>query len=126
SAQLGRNIAQGKGYTTLFIRPFSMYLVKNHNQSKLGGLGNSTDPSRIKEMHPDIANPPVYPVALAGVMKVSSALKPVPYLRTLSFRYPLSDKPQPFWSKDGRFWRYQPDFLIVVFNQVIIIIVVVH
>ena len=33
-AQLGRNIAQGKGYTTLFIRPFSIYLVKKRNQEK--------------------------------------------------------------------------------------------
>ena len=31
AAQLARNIAQGKGYTTLFIRPFSIYLVKKHN-----------------------------------------------------------------------------------------------
>ena len=31
AAQLARNIAQGKGYTTLFIRPFSMFLVKKHN-----------------------------------------------------------------------------------------------
>src|SRR5207245_8802813 len=32
SAQLARNIAQGKGYTTLFVRPFSMYLFKKHNE----------------------------------------------------------------------------------------------
>ena len=31
SAQLARNIADGKGYTTLFIRPFSLYLVQRHN-----------------------------------------------------------------------------------------------
>ena len=31
SAQLGRNLAQGKGYTTLFIRPISIYLVKKRN-----------------------------------------------------------------------------------------------
>ncbi len=31
SAQLARRISQGKGYTTDFIRPFSIYLVqKNH------------------------------------------------------------------------------------------------
>src|ERR1035437_8004789 len=33
-AQLGRNIAQGKGYTTLFIRPFSIHLVKARNMEK--------------------------------------------------------------------------------------------
>ena len=36
AAQLARNIAQGKGYTTLFIRPFSMYLVKKRNLEKQG------------------------------------------------------------------------------------------
>ena len=34
SAQLARNIADGKGYTTLFIRPFSLYLVQSHNEAK--------------------------------------------------------------------------------------------
>jgi hypothetical protein len=33
SAQLARNISEGKGYTTLFIRPFSLYLVQSHNQN---------------------------------------------------------------------------------------------
>ena len=35
SAQLARNLAEGKGYTTLFIRPFSLYLVQSHNEAKL-------------------------------------------------------------------------------------------
>ena len=34
SAQLARNLAEGNGYTTLFIRPFSLYLVQSHNQAK--------------------------------------------------------------------------------------------
>jgi hypothetical protein len=101
SAQLARNIAQGKGYTTLFIRPFSMYLISRHNPSK------ADDPSQIKGMHPDLANPPVYPFLLAGVMKV------------LPFHYLLPAKPKPFWSVNGRFWRYEPDFLIGVVNQVL-------
>src|SRR5258708_10977928 len=72
AAQLGRNIAQGKGYTTLFVRPFSMYLLTKHNQAKPGALalsGHSTDMAQIKDMHPDLANAPVYPVLLAGLMK---------------------------------------------------------
>src|ERR1044071_9403631 len=31
TAQLAHNIANGKGYTTKFIRPFSLYLVQHHN-----------------------------------------------------------------------------------------------
>ena len=109
SAQLARNISQGKGYTTLFIRPFSIYLVKKRNQHLRGMPAPDTtaDLAQLKEMHPDIANPPVYPVLLAGLMKV------------LPFDYILPSKPVPFWSNDSRFWRFQPDFLIALFNQLL-------
>src|SRR5262245_6402152 len=72
AAQLGRNIAQGKGYTTLFVRPFSMYLLKKHNEEKLGQAppGKAAEFTEIKDRHPDIANAPVYPFVLAGLMKV--------------------------------------------------------
>ena len=36
AAQVARNLAQGKGYTTLFIRPFSIFLVKKHNLETQG------------------------------------------------------------------------------------------
>src|ERR1700691_969403 len=68
SAQLARNISEGKGYTTLFIRPFSLYLMQSHNQAKTGGSLTDTnlDLAQIKTTHPDLANAPVYPVVLAG------------------------------------------------------------
>lgn len=116
AAQLGRNLAEGKGYHTLFIRPFSMYLVKKHNQEKAVNvdLNKAQDWSELKTtMHPDLANPPVYPVVLAGLMKV------------LPFDYKIPDKAKPFWMNGERFWRYQPDFLIAVFNQVLFFAVVV-
>jgi hypothetical protein len=103
SAQLARNIAEGKGYTTLFIRPFSLYLVQQHNQAKADA---AADPARIKTMHPDIANPPVYPVALAGLMKI------------LPFHFGVNLN-SSFWSNSGYFYRYQPDFLIGIFNLVL-------
>src|SRR5215471_7301788 len=99
SAQLARNISEGKGYTTSFVRPFSMFLLKRHNLEK---NTHADDPSQIKENHPDIANPPVYSSVLAGLMKV------------LPFKFGLSEKP-----------RYQPDFLISVFNQVVFFVVIV-
>src|SRR5258706_348990 len=85
-AQLGRNLAEGKGYTTLFVRPFSMYLLKKRNQEKRGVSGPAApgDLARIKGMHPDLANPPVYPVMLAGLMKAAR------------FRYEV-DTTRPFW-----------------------------
>src|SRR6187431_50824 len=72
SAQVARNLSKGKGYTTLFIRPFSIHLVKARNEARRGTsvAEPGADDARLKEMHPDLANPPVYPCVLAGLMKV--------------------------------------------------------
>ena len=114
TAQLARNLAAGKGYTTLFIRPFSLYLVQSHNEARtVGGSTGSTnlDFAKIKyRPHPDLANPPVYPVMVAGLMKVSP------------FHYPV-ELHKPFWSENGHFWRYQPDFQIALFNQILLLAV---
>ena len=103
AAQVGRNLAQGKGFTTLCIRPLSMFLVKRLNQQS--GTGRASDPAELRSMHPDLANPPVYPLMLAGLMKV------------LPFRYsiPGVTPGDPSMSFD----RSQPDFLIAAFNQVV-------
>jgi hypothetical protein len=112
-AQLARNISEGKGYTTLFIRPLSTYLVQKQNEARSGGAaGASADYARLKTMHPDLANPPVYPVVLAGLMKV------LPFHYTMNF-----DK--PFWSDGGKFSIYEPDFLIALFNQMLLIVAAV-
>lgn len=102
AAQLARNIARGKGYTTDFIRPFSLYLVEKH-QTEKGQRTN--DFSVIKSAHPDLANPPVYPIVLAGLMKV------------LPFDYTI---PQGV-----RFERYQPEVLITFFNQGLFLLAIV-
>jgi 4-amino-4-deoxy-L-arabinose transferase-like glycosyltransferase len=109
-AQLGRNIAQGKGYTTLFVRPFSIYLVKQRNRERgtAPAAGKLADPGELRGMHPDLANPPVYPVVLAALMKV------------LPFDYTASSTVR-FWSSGGRFWWFEPDFLIAVFNQLLLL-----
>ncbi len=114
SAQLARNIAGGKGYSTLFIRPFSLYLVQRHNEAKLAAPPATTnvDFALIKyASHPDLVNPPVYPVVLAGLMK------------GLPFHYAVELK-KPFWSNNNKFWRYQPDFQIAVFNEILLLLLV--
>ncbi len=112
AAQLARNIAEGKGYTTLFIRPFSMSLVKKFNPEK-PTPGQAADPARLKTMHPDLANPPIYPLLLAGAMKI------------LPFEYKLPSKPKLFWTSRGSFYRYQPDFLISLINQAVFFAMIV-
>jgi hypothetical protein len=120
AAQVARNLAQGKGYTTQFIRPLSIYLVKKHNLEKRGvpAVGEVADLAGIRGMHPDLANPPVYPAVLACLMKV------------LPFKYEV-DLTQPFWSvpsiaMPGKrvFCRYEPDFLIALFNLLLFLVVV--
>lgn len=98
-AQLARNIADGKGYKTLFVRPFSMYLVKRVNEKSGRGAGASHIPdySQIRTMHPDISNPPVYPLLLAGVLK----LQPFP------FKVPAKST------------TYPPEYAIACLNQLL-------
>ena len=87
-AQLARNIAQGRGYTTRFIRPLSVHLIKEHRKGEF--------PS-IKAEHPDLANAPVYPLVLAVFMKV------------MPFNYKITDS--------ANFMKCQPEILIAGFNQ---------
>ena len=113
TAQLARNIADGKGYTTLFIRPLSLYLVQKNNEARQADtpVSAGADFAQIQAPHPDLANPPVYPMVLAGLMKV------------LPFHFDVEMK-KSFWSDGGRFLRYQPDFLIAVFNELLLLVVV--
>ncbi len=115
AAQLARNVAQGKGWKTQFVRPLSMHLLQEVGQTQKGiaPLGRMADYSQIQTAHPDIANPPAYPIVLAGLMKI------------LPFEFTLPAKPVPFWSPGGHFTRYQPDFLIAIFNQVLFLITVI-
>jgi hypothetical protein len=113
AAQLAHNLADGKGYTTLFIRPLSIYLLQNHAEAGSTNVLAATNPdlARLKTAHPDLANPPVYPFVLAGLMKV------------LPFHFTINTK-SSFWGNNGNFWRYEPDFLIAVFNEILLLIVV--
>jgi len=94
AAQLARNIAEGQGYTTSFLRPLSLTLVE---QQQLSLKQRTNDFALLKSGHPDLANPPVYPLVLAALMKVL-----------------------PFdWEIPGGvpFYQYQPEVLIAFFNQ---------
>lgn len=89
SAQISRNIAEGRGFTTHFIRPLSIRLIKK-------GEG---DVSMLKGEHPDLMHAPVYPAMIAGLMKVLPIEYKVP--------------------KGVTFMVYAPEVWIAVFNQLL-------
>jgi hypothetical protein len=118
AAQLARNLAEGRGYTTHFIRPFSVFLMKRHvsearELAAAGGPVAAPDAgqaerlrqAKLLEPHPDLANAPVYPALLAGALKV------------MPFAYPDLTKAQSFSV-------YQPDLWIALFNQALFLIAV--
>src|ERR1044072_3330648 len=63
AAQLERNLAKGKGFTTLCVRPFSMKLTREHQASRS---------ALMKKGHKDISNAPVYPLVLVPVVAMAS------------------------------------------------------
>lgn len=116
AAQVGRNLAEGHGFTTEFVRPFSLYLLQQHNAGLLaaaaGAAGtNVADTAEVYGRHPDLANAPLYPLALAGLFKLT---KPDVAI----------DQRHSFWSESGRFSRYKPEFIIAIFNQLLLLAVV--
>ena len=98
AAQLARNLSEGKGYITLCVRPFSMFLLQRHRPDHS---------PMLKEAHPDLTNPPVYPWALAGVLKLAD---------TISARYGGI-----FHVKMDKFRIYPADLIIAVFNQTLLL-----
>jgi hypothetical protein len=52
AAQVGRNFAEGKGFTTEFIRPFSMYLVRKHQGDIAQSLADYPERGVTKPNHP--------------------------------------------------------------------------
>lgn len=95
SAQLARNLSEGKGYTTDYVRPLSIYLLREHR---------ADHDALLKTAHPDLANAPVYPALLAAWFKIT----PV--------KFDIETK--------GTFSTYQPERWIAVLNQTLCFCVV--
>ena len=93
AAQLARNLAEGKGFTTHCIRPLTLQLVEDR-------LGPAHSIARAP--HPDLVNPPLYPLMLAGLMKV------------FPFEFEI----------DNSFRVYQPELTIAFFNQTLFFITI--
>lgn len=57
-AQVGRNLVRGEGFTTRCIRPISMWRLSERSRWRDPMLKN----------HPDLANPPLYPALVGGLL----------------------------------------------------------
>lgn len=99
AAQVARNLSRGEGFVTQFVRPLSIHLIEEH-----GAPSQPLDAARLKGPHPDLANAPLYPLFLAGMMKV------------LPFEFEIPT--------DRRVRVCQPDVLITLVNQLLFIGVV--
>jgi 4-amino-4-deoxy-L-arabinose transferase-like glycosyltransferase len=90
SAHLGRQLAEGKGYTTDCIRPLALGLLQGADTNHAAEV--------LRHPVPDLSNAPGYPFLLAGLMKV------LPFQFAADARHP---------------WSYQPEFLIAGFNELL-------
>jgi hypothetical protein len=96
-AQVAANLADGRGYTTDFVRPFSVYLLQQQ------AAAQGKDPNAVLALpHPDIANAPLYPALLALAMKA------------LPLRYDIAP--------GGNFTRYLPEVIIALLNQALFLV----
>lgn len=114
SAQLARNIAEGRGYRTSFIRPISIFLLEKKRNRILEGsppagstnataAGVAEISDTLKRNHPELANPPVYPYLLALALKV------------MPFGYDIVPG-------QVKFSVYAPDLWITGFNQLLLLL----
>ena len=101
AAQLARNLAEGKGYTTSFIRPLSLHLLDQQHSANEPPAASAVRTNNQSSPHPDLANAPFYPAILAAVLKVN----------------PFGE---PDLSKEQTFSIYLPDLWIAVFNQLLL------
>src|SRR5258708_20220824 len=121
AAQLARKLAEGKGFATDFIRPFSLGLLRKHSLAQqpaaaprafgptnAAATAAALDVCRLNQLHPDLANPPLYPLVPAGALKL------------MPFRYP--DLPA---NPTKSFTVYLPDLWIAMFNQLLLLVAAV-
>jgi hypothetical protein len=118
TAQLARNLGEGRGFSTDFVRPFSIHLMLRATTNKLADLRPSGEAATAKpatpeqkllirrlhldEPHPDLANAPLYPALLAAALKLN---------------------PFPYSSAGGQVFKiYKPELWIAGVNQLLLLL----
>lgn len=96
-AQQARQLAEGKGFTTLVIRPLALWQVRANLDSKAPPV----------TAFPETLTPPLYPVLLAGCFKLGMVSQAV------SFNLPAEAL------KDFR--TFPPDFVVLILQMCLLI-----
>jgi len=96
AAQVGRNLAQGRGFQTDLIRPFSLHLLREHSGGEGYPLGGPI---------PDITQAPAYPWLLSALFRATKPDMEVPRLAEFD-----DDKP-------AALWRHEAETRIAILNQ---------
>ncbi len=96
-AQLGRQVALGRGYTTKFIRPTALKEMGLQSQNFTPDQGD----------FPETVQPPVYPYLLAGIFKISGANFEVPLDRLRELRI------------------FRPEVNVVIFNTILLLLALI-
>lgn len=104
AAQLARNLAEGEGFTTDFVRPFSLHLLRQKS-------GQSDLP--LDGPQPDISNAPLYPLALSQLMRVTQPSGAIPRLAEFDTEHPAS------------LWKHEAEVHIGVLNQALFLLALV-
>ena len=100
-AQFARNIARGQGFTTYVIRPLSLWQLEHHGWD----IQDKATREKLIMKHPDIYNPPLYPLVLAGLFR------PLP---ERAFKYDSAERVYPL-----------EQWVILPFNQICLLACVV-
>lgn len=117
-AQVGRNLAQGEGFTTKNVRPFGMYMVdrleRKKNQSSVSESESSetsmfpvSSEMLAKDRFPDLSHPPLYPALLSVAFNI------------LPFDWDIDLNEREVFLNNS--FRYQPD-VIISFIQTLLLI----
>ncbi len=101
AAQVGRNLAEGRGFQTDWVRPFSLHLLREHSGGKAYPLGGPI---------PDLNQPPAYPWLLSILFRVSRPDMEVPRLAAF-------DDEQP-----AALWRHEAETRIAILNQALFLV----
>ena len=106
AAQVARQIATGKGFTTQFIRPLALAQQRDHTFHTTPHAtaleGDIPPEARDFTTIPDTYNPPLYPAVLAGLFKITRVDFEIPDISKLRI--------------------YAPEIVVLVFNEVCILL----